>query len=110
MPQSDFKLTSIVRRIIVQMNIDINQLNISVINGVAYLDGKITKTDPHIRKMKNEYSYDNAVLEKKLEKEYKNTLKMMDRNIINAPGVRGAVYKFEKWEKTSAGGWIKKPD
>ncbi len=110
MPYSDFRLTSVVRRVIVQMNFDISKLNISVINGVAYIDGSIEKTDPHIRKLKSKYYYDNAILEKKLAKEYKSSLKMMDRNIINAPGIRGAVYKFEEWKKTSAGGWIKKKE
>ncbi|HMA68910.1 MAG TPA: hypothetical protein VKN74_03500 [Candidatus Mcinerneyibacterium sp.] len=108
MTVSDFRLTSLVRRLVVQMNFNSNLLNISVINGVAYLKGEIEKNDPTIRKLKKKYKFSDKVLDKKLAQEYKAGLKMLDRNIVRAPGIRGVVYQLKNWEKKAGTGWIRK--
>lgn len=107
MGASDFKLTSIVRKNLVQLGIDTKSLNISVYNGIAYLKGEINKNSADIRKLKKKYYYSKKVLEKKLQKEYKHSLKNLDRSLKRSPGIKGVMYKLKKWEKKPGGGWIK---
>jgi len=103
---SDFQMTSMVRRVVVSLGLQTSSMDISVINGVAYLKGRVERTDVTVMKIRKEFYYSENLISEKLGHEYKATLEALDRQIRVLPGIRGAVYKFKGWQKKIGHGWI----
>ncbi len=95
-----------VRRIVVSLGLQTSAMDISVINGVAYLKGRVERTDVKIMKIKRDFYYSEELVSQKLSHEYRSTLEALDKQIRVLPGIKGAVYKFRGWQKKIGHGWI----
>jgi len=104
---SDFQLTSMIRRVIVSLGLQTSLLDITVINGVAYIKGKIERQDVTIMKIRRDYAFSQEMMQEKLSHEYRYTLEALDRQIRAMPGIHGAVYKIKDWERRIGKGWIR---
>ncbi|MBN2726246.1 hypothetical protein JXR74_02640 [Candidatus Mcinerneyibacteriota bacterium] len=104
---NDFQLTSMVRRVIVSLGLQTALLDISVINGVAYIKGKIERQDVAVMRIRRDYYYSEELIQEKLSHEYRSTLEALDRQIRIMPGIRGAVYKLKGWERRIGKGWVR---
>ena len=104
---SDFQISSMVRRILVSVGFDTSGVNIGVYNGVVYLKGKLEKKGAIINKIEREFGYSRSIMNQKLTQEYLAALKVMDKQIVMLPGVRGVIYRISGWNKIPGVGWSK---